>query len=259
MGALCACDHVDSDDRYIEMPGVEAKRTVLLEEFTGQRCSNCPEAHRTIEQLKEQFGENLIPVSIHAGNFALAATSSSLPERTFLGQPEGEEYNKHWNIDQWPMGGIDRQGSKLEVPAWAASIRSRIEQTSPLEIEVKAEIMGDEIRIETKLHATTADVAGKLQLWVLEDGIVAMQQDGGDVIPDYVHNHVLRAAVNGTWGEEIRIAKHQYSDVAHSIATRCNEHEIWNLENLSVVAFVYNDGGVVQAAITKVDYDINKN
>ena len=67
---LSGCDPVAEDDRYIEVERTLGGRVVLLEEFTGQNCSNCPTAHRTIEALQEQYGASLVSVSIHAGSFA---------------------------------------------------------------------------------------------------------------------------------------------------------------------------------------------
>ncbi len=37
-GLFAACDEIDEADRYIEMPVVESRRAVLLEEFTD-RCA----------------------------------------------------------------------------------------------------------------------------------------------------------------------------------------------------------------------------
>ena len=66
---------------------------------------------------------------------------------------------------------------------------------------------------------------------------------------DYVHNHVYRASVNGTWGEEISLSANVFPALTHSIALK----EDWNKANLAVVAFVYNDAeGVLQAAECKV-------
>ena len=71
---------------------------------------------------------------------------------------------------------------------------------------------------------------------------------------DYVHNHVYRASVNGTWGEDISLNSNIFQELTHSIAIKDN----WNKENLAVVAFVYNDKeGVVQAAEYKLQENNN--
>ena len=67
-----ACDEVDEADRFKELGKIESKRNVLIEDFTGQMCTNCPDGHRTITSLKEQYGSQVIAVGIHAGNFGIA-------------------------------------------------------------------------------------------------------------------------------------------------------------------------------------------
>ena len=42
-------------------------KTILIEKFTGHKCSNCPAATRKIEELKEFYGLNIISVAIHPG------------------------------------------------------------------------------------------------------------------------------------------------------------------------------------------------
>ena len=89
-------------------------------------------------------------------------------------------------------------------------------------------------------------VSGKLQVWIVEDGIKAMQlMPDGSANQEYIHNHVFRAAVNGTWGEEVTVKEGETTTKQYSY-----EHlpETWNAENISVVAFVYNDNGVENVA-----------
>ena len=45
---LSSCANVDEGDRYIKVESSDAKRAVLVEEFTGQKCINCPEAHEEL-------------------------------------------------------------------------------------------------------------------------------------------------------------------------------------------------------------------
>ena len=65
---LSACDNVDSNDRLIYVPPAAVGRCVLIEDFTGQKCLNCPRAAEVIEQLQKQYGaDTVIAVAIHAG------------------------------------------------------------------------------------------------------------------------------------------------------------------------------------------------
>lgn len=44
-------------------------RKVLLEEFTGHQCPNCPNAHTTAKNLKDFYDKQLIIVVVHATSF----------------------------------------------------------------------------------------------------------------------------------------------------------------------------------------------
>ena len=107
------------------------------------------------------------------------------------------------------------------------------------------------------IHVTLAGmkgtVSGKLQLWFTEDNILAFQKmPDGTTKADYIHNHVLRDAINGAWGDDCSVPQGQLweRDYAYTL------NDAWKQENLSIVAFVYNDAGVVQA--TKVKLNTNK-
>ena len=73
-----------------------------------------------------------------------------------------------------------------------------------------------------------------LQVWVLESGIVARQNKGEETIREYVHNNVFRAAVNGTWGQEISYVAEETDERTFTL----DIDENWNAENLDIVAFV---------------------
>lgn len=258
--AAVSCDNIAEDDRYIIVNPVVPERVVLIEDFTGQKCVNCPDAHAVIESLQEQYPEAVLAVSIHGGAFAYS-TSQTRFNRNFigLGTPEGEYYNAQFGINSWPKGIINRNGQIYNYDEWATVVRKELERPSDLAINLEAKINTDgetdKIDINIKL-LPQADIDGYLQVWVLESGIVATQQfKDGVTKNDYVHNNVLRAAVNGYDGEEIALTKGTHSTASYSIEMRDNDHEYWNPENLSIVAFVRNASGVHQAVKVDVQKD----
>lgn len=233
---LMACDEVSMSNRFIELEAIEPERKVLLEEFTGQTCTNCPDAHRVIQSLEEQYGEDLIVVSIHAGNFGIASPYG-------LMQKEGDDYANRWGIETYPAGVVDRQGGKLNYEDFATAVRAEIGKSTSLEMELEAQLSEDGKNIEIfTTMISPVDLQGSLQVWVIESGIVAVQIDNGKIIQDYVHNNVFRACVNGLWGESIPIEKNIAYYPSYSIAI----DDSWVVENLSIVAFYYNNGGVMQ-------------
>ncbi len=247
---LAACDEIDAPDRFEELPAIKVERCVLIEEFTGQMCTNCPDAHRLINELHAQYGDQVITVGIHSGSFGMS--EEKYPTIPGLMQPEGNEYAAHWGVDSYPAAVINRQGSPLSSNAWADVLRTELARTSELNLEVVANPSPDadapKIDITTTL-STTANLNGKLQLWVVENGITAFQIDNGANIMDYEHNHVFRATVNGTWGEDLPLTPNVPRTLTHSIVIREN----WKMENLAIVAFYYTEKeGVLQAAQCRV-------
>ena len=231
-----SCEDIGEDDRYIETGPVEVSRKVLLEEFTGQRCTNCPDAHKIIESLEAQYGDNLIAVSIHAGNFGVKAPAG-------LKQEEGDIYANHWKIPAYPMGVIDRNSGVMGMNDWASVIRKDLESSTDLELSLEAQVSEDGSNIEVFTTMVGPDnLSGSLQLWVVESNIVAFQINGSVTLQDYVHNNVFRTCVNGIWGEEIPLTANVVKYVSNTVAI----DEKWNLENTAIVGFYYNDSGVIQ-------------
>lgn len=250
-----SCSDISEDERFIVIDSVAPQRAVLLEDFTGQDCPNCPSAHVVIDGLVSQYGDAVIPVAIHAGSMAISCTA----RRPGLMQPEGNTYNDRYGIDEWPKGIVNGNSGRLNPDEWSDAVRSAVQLPASLGIELTAtvgEISDDNpgvISVDCKLRPS-ADIQGVLSVWVLEDGIVARQRDiDRGLISDYVHNHVYRAAVNDVEGENVTLQANVHKDLTYTIPVRVTEKETWNVANLSIVAFVRQaDGGVAQAARCKV-------
>lgn len=249
---FAACDEVDDADRFHEMPAQESSRNVLVEEFTGQRCTNCPDAHKALAALSEQYGSNLIVVGIHAGSFGVA--DGTIPGYLGLKETEGQEYADRWgDLDKvgYPVAGFDRTGkpATLQSGTWDATIYSEIGRPANLDIELSAHLTAaNDIEINTTINPY-ANLKGKLQLWVVEDSIKAFQIDHGRTDKNYIHNHVFRSSANGTWGEDVTLMPDVQTKNTCTIAVK----EGWNVDHLHIVAFVYNDkDGVLQAQKTDV-------
>jgi len=250
---LMSCDYIEEADRLIAVDDTHtdtpidtlktAIKNVLLEDFTGQRCSNCPTGTEVIEQLQEIYGERLIAVGIHGGPLGFKGTATVLGLATDV----GDEYYSHWQLEYQPVGLVDRHGA-VNYTEWAKAVRDEMALTSDVKMEVQAIFDGSKIDI-TVMEEAYNDYTGMLQVWLLEDGITAIQtMPDGTNNRNYVHNHVLRTPVNGDWGKAITIGKGEQDLQNYQQAVDA----AWNTANLSVVAFVYNDRGVMQATKGKV-------
>lgn len=252
LGGLTACNDIDLADRFQPIE-VTSKKNVLIEDFTGQHCVNCPKAADEIQSLQKAYGERLIAVSIHGGSLSIHDSETS---GLGLATDEGEAYNKLWDVKSWPKGLVDRAGGLQDYELWSGSVLKRMAST-PL-VDIKADkLTFDETTRTLKVSTTLtglADVKGRLQVWLTESGITAPQTlPSGVTDANYTHNHVFRAAVNGTNGEEIALTagKEEKKEYTYQFA-----RNYWNEKNCAVVILYANDqDGVMQV----IDAPLYKN
>lgn len=249
---FASCDNVDEADRYIYVKPAEAKRAVLIEDFTGQRCTNCPNATIEINKLQEQYGENIIPVAIHSGPFAHVLTMSTA--RKSLCTETGDQFFLRWftTTQSQPVVKVNR-GEKVEqIEMYASVVAGEIEKETPLTLSLENTYDESAGTLDIAVSAITArQVSGKLEVWITEDNIVDEQS-----MPDlsknmeYVHNHVFRAAVTSDiFGDDITVAEGETKAVTYTLKL----DDKWKPADLSVVAFVSNDtDGVLQATKSPV-------
>jgi putative lipoprotein len=245
---LTGCDSVGSDERLIEIPPATVQRNVLIEDFTGQRCIFCPAASQTIEELQKLYGaDRLIAVGIHAGPLAIKSMGGVKGLRT----DAGDVYYKYWAVPNVPKAIINRRGGVLQKDTWAGRIYEEFAQTTSIGIDLKCqyEATTRQVEIETDLKTLAEDVKGKLQLWLVEDSVVAPQLFPNNKLEkEYLHNHVFRAAINGEWGTELML----FAKGIHKEKTKYTLPEGIVPKNAWIVGFFYNDSGVLQAVRQKV-------
>lgn len=246
--AAASCSNIDEGDRLIYVKPAEVERAVLIEDLTGQRCINCPTGTDIINGIIQTYGEdNVIAVGIHSGPLGFTGNS----KRVGLMTDTGDEYYTYWangtNLGQ-PSAIFNRKkGPSDNLNNWAAEVGLIISEKANLSIDITNAYDAKKRELTTKVGAfgVNGTVNGKLQVWIVEDGIKAMQMmPDGSANQEYIHNHVFRAAVNGTWGEEVTVKEGETTSKDYSYVLP----ETWNAENISVVAFVYNKSGVENVA-----------
>lgn len=246
--AAASCSNIDEGDRLIYVKPAEVGRAVLIEDLTGQRCINCPTGTDIINCIIQTYGEdNVIAVGIHSGPLGFTGNS----KRVGLMTDTGDEYYTYWangtNLGQ-PSAIFNRKkGPSDNLNNWAAEVGLIISEKANLSIDITNAYDAKKRELTTKVGAfgVNGTVNGKLQVWIVEDGIKAMQMmPDGSANQEYIHNHVFRAAVNGTWGEEVTVKEGETTSKDYSYVLP----ETWNAENISVVAFVYNKSGVENVA-----------
>ena len=105
---LMGCDKLTPEERWSQPTAIVPQKNVLLLEYTGQRCVNCPSAAQQISQLQSSaVGHHLIAVAVHGGQLAENSNHSPLG----LVTEDSEFLTKGARVQGWPCASIDGAAS----------------------------------------------------------------------------------------------------------------------------------------------------
>ena len=250
---LSGCDKIEGDfyqivqneDVTVTFPDInpdEVYRKILVEEFTGHRCTNCPQGHQTLETLHQQYGDTLVTVGIHYG--ALAKPFGSVFSYDFRTEA-GNQIGAAYSIDPIPVAIVNRTEKDAGWPReqWASVLRDvdRSKVFAAVQLINEYDAASKSLKANAKVTTLKAiDHHLRLILFVVEDGVVKPQKDGNQDIEDYVHNHVLRCALTDPFGFPLTRDTWQNDDSETYAASVSFDGHDWDPVNCQVVAALFD-------------------
>lgn len=248
---LNGCDKVEGPVKEV-IPPPAGDRNVLVEDYTGHKCGNCPRASRAIYDLKALYGDRLIIMAIHAGGFATPFPPNA-PYYTYdFRTTEGTELDTDFGISVAgnPNGMVNRtkvNGSYIiGSTKWGDVVGGILQNTSPL--PVKLDITNTynsatrllETSVKTEFFETLPG-SYKMCVFMVEDSIVNWQKDY-DATPEdiefYTHREVLRGSMNGTYGAGVTPTT---SGTVNTLSYSKTLDATWNESHFSIVAYLYDE------------------
>jgi hypothetical protein len=236
-------------------------KNVLLEDMTGVRCPNCPEAAEKAKELKSKHGDRLVVSALYLFEpFPHFTTPHSDTDPDLRSKVSDAIASANGLPPGLPSGFVDRHvfstQKSLVINQWEDAVETRLLLSSPVNITIEKEknANGDFI-LKTKLIYTNGLPAGnqhKFALYILEDGIVAKQSTTGGYINDYVHNHILRASVTAPVGDLMNVTYSKGLVIEKDYLYEWNSD--WNSDKAHLVAVVLdnNTDEVIQVAEIKL-------
>tara|TARA_B110000503_G_C7165149_1_gene421505 strand:+ start:2459 stop:3391 length:933 start_codon:yes stop_codon:yes gene_type:complete len=227
----------------VTSPDNSLLRFAVLEEFTGHTCNNCPDGARRIEQLVGVYGDQLIPIAIHASNQFAAPYPSGSKFRSDhrVEGGYGDIYLNDLNIGALPQGIVSRSTRRgSQINQWESDFLAIKDDTPLASLKINSFYSGTDTLVRVQIEVewlTNSTETYNLQLHLLESNIIDWQKDGALDVPDYNHKHMLRKVVNGAYGKQLKpavagdIEKIQYITAFNSK---------FKPENMEIVAFVFN-------------------
>lgn len=251
LALLLSCDQIEAPytenpgDRCGDATGPMKIRRVLLEDFTGHLCGNCPLGHEKIQDLKELYCDHLIPISIHSGNLTELLSDTGMYSYNFV-TPAADSIREEFQVNSKPQGLINRsvyEGSRvLGVSKWDPAMDAQWQMAAQAELGIVSSYDAANNRFQGTIDIEffqAFDEEISLSLYVVEDSIIKWQKnyftDPSD-IEFYVHRHVFRAAIGGAFGKKLagKVSSGQQFSRSFSFVPDPE----WNREHLSLVAFV---------------------
>ncbi len=257
-----SCDTVEAP--YIEPNSLNCNydddapvRKVLIEDFTGYQCVNCPRATDELKSIVERYPCHVIPVAIHYGFFAEPAFGTEDPDyRT----PEGAAIGEYFEVTQaLPIGMVNRRAENgnynLDYEDWAIKLVEQVTASLYADVEIlaSANFTADSL-LEYSIEINDISILNvnmHVVASLLENKVISKQKDGSQTVYDYEHNHMLRAGVmeDPIWGTPANLPfNRNFSYAVPSGVT-------WNLDNMELLVYVYNSDTkeIIQAEVFHID------
>lgn len=182
-----------------EVPDAQDK-TIVIEDLTGVRCSNCPKAAETAKNVKDTYKEKAVVIGIYPQEPKnLTTPYNSFPDlRTDNSQLIASNLFDFSN--QLPGGGVNRrlfQGQPaLNIPfnTWLNSASEIDKEKAVVNMSLSlTEASEKEFVVKTDLVFTEPTLASPfITILLLENNIAHPQTTTTGTDNGYVHQHVLR-------------------------------------------------------------------
>lgn len=245
----------------------DSLRTVLVEDYTGFRCPNCPRAAETLHELECLYGARVVPIAVHVSeSFAAPQNNPDGSFATDFRTSIGNTYEAEFGTGLFlPNGMVNRtkfNDAFAQLHAdWPGQVATILAQ--PAEALVFINTTYDEgTRLATAdvsvlARTNLADAPYRIVVLLTEDSVVDWQIDNAlnpPKISDYVHNHVLRDGFTDAWGDALNGGAALSSGYTENNTFTLTLDANYRANQCNVVAFVFRDDTkqVIQAAYVPI-------
>ncbi len=225
---------------------IPQNKKVILEEFTGTGCPNCPDGHVIAANILDANPGIVFVVAYHPDNSNY--TSSDPMRRSFPAAFYSNPFISPSNRFM-PSAIVNRRifGTERILPRtqWVEKVNILKAESSPLNVGVASvyNTADNVLTVDIEVYFTE-NVTSNLTLYtvLLESNIIASQSGG---TANYVHKHAFREALPSPnpeqWGEPITNPTTQGSLISLTY-TFDNTSTNYDMNNCEIVVFVRDAG-----------------
>lgn len=243
-------------ERSLEQTG----RVVLMEEFTGVMCGPCFDASFVAKELVANSNGALVIYAVHGGPIQSEPLEESIYDFNYtdpteltlsaelIGKP-GAMFNRVANQFGNRVASLSKWEGLLEEELAKPQVA-----TLSIDSEYNAQTRTASFNIRT---VPLQDIGGDVMLHVAisESHLIDYQlsQNNPPEVPDFEHNHVMKASLTGLNGDNIGqdLERNQIIERPYTYSLPAELNGEWTPENIEVTAFITSaaqDGEVLHAA-----------
>ena len=224
---------------------IQTQKAVLVEDFTGHRCKNCPKASKAINELDSLFNSQVVPLAIHAGPSNFTGVNIEYP--TDFTTQYGDDLATHFGISALPMGLVQRidypNSHQKTYTAWAGITNLELAKSPEALFTLSAEYDGSN-RVGVLNYSVEIISNQSNPLWVAayikETGIISTQlMPKNSRYETYVHKNVFRSAPLGPLGLPISENGGTSGQVFTGSVT-ANLDPLWDANECEWVILIYD-------------------
>ena len=255
-------------------------KNILIEDFTGHLCKNCPDAASELDAIQAVYGARIIGLAIHSGTtfarpYPIDPTGNPDEKFTYDFRTSwGEELDGFFEISTngLPKGMINRidynssGDHRKDFGQWSSIVSDELEKEVKFGINIEVNqtplMLPDQFDITINSEAISSMNGNyKLVVCITENNIVNWQKDGDVDDPSYVHKHVLRSFLTPTWGNDLSAEEindgdnfsEAYTCIISTLEDANIEHSQntltlgtgnsgnWDVNHLYVLAYIYDE------------------
>lgn len=259
---LSSCDKLDAPYAVVknEFDSVN-KPFILLEEYTGHKCNNCPLATQKAHQMREFYKQKIILMSIHAGE--LADPDPKYPQD--LKTAVGTELYTNFTVPFVPQGVINRTMYNGKYPLsseqWPQASDAQFNKPIVNFLSVTASFNATTKNITVTGNTWFKSVlpsGAKIVYYIVEDSIKGPQLNKDTaagptpVIDPYYFMHTLRASMNGTYGDVLTSSIEINKSYDFSKTYKVSD-TTWNTRQLSLITVILDPSATQYGTVVGVN------
>lgn len=236
-------------------------RKILIEEFTGASCVNCPDGKIKLDEVLTAYPDRTLAIGLHYG--ALGAPVNHSKQNPDFRTKAAEEIANKFGANSMPSALIARNEFNGERVIGRLSWKLKVEEilNDPAKIKISSKCTLDNIRnqyiyeleiefLEDYLNEVNYTIA------LLEDDIIAEQKNGSAIIEDYNFEHVLRKTYTNALGNKLTFpkgnTKYEKGRIYKKQIILDNIHASWVLDKIHLIGYITDNTSqvVLQASKT---------